>query len=121
MTTRSALLSTRIRGRMPVEPDQVHLWTLALMQAWNELPAPRGGQGDVGSCVRLLLGGVAEGQVAEPGEAVLPSVIDLVAQGQWNLPLRRSTECPWRDDDLVVGARQAIRTVAEAAAVRFKE
>lgn len=117
LAVREVLLGRRIQGRLAAPPEQVHLWTMALWHAWNELP-PNATDGGVDECVRLLLSGAAAGRAAEPGEAVLPSVVEVFDQDDWTVALSRSAACPWREDVLVEGVRIAMTTVAEAAAAK---
>jgi hypothetical protein len=120
LAVRTVLLARRLEGRIASPPEQVHLWTIALWHAWNELP-PDEGQGGVEECVRLLLAGAVSDKAAEPGEAVLPSLVEMYDQEGWTVPLARSAACPWREDILVDGVGVALTTVAEAAAVRERE
>ena len=120
VSLRGVLLGRSTRGRLAVAPEQVHLWSLALWFAWNELP-PAGPEGGLSPCVGTLLDGAAGGEAAEPGKPILPSIEDVVGEGGWPLRLKRSAACPWRDDDLVTGARLALQTVAETSQVRLDD
>ncbi len=110
--TRATLLawsgsSTGGRGqRMAVPPEELHLWSLALYAAWNDMPMEEG-SGSIGECTRLLLDSVAARRTAEPGEAVLPSVLSVLDADEWLVPVGRTSACPWRDADLLDGVRSA--------------
>ncbi len=112
------LVGRRVRGRVVVPPEQVHLWSYALFHAWNELPESVEESGSIATCVGLLLEGMAENQAADPGEAVLPLISEVVEKDRWTERLRRSADCPWRPEDLVTGSRLALNALAEATAVK---
>lgn len=97
--------------RMAVPPDELHLWSLALFSAWNEMPMEED-SGDIGQCARLVLDTLSTQRSAEPGEAVLPPILDVIETDEWVLPVGRTSACPWRDADLLDGVRSAMASVS---------
>ncbi len=96
--------------RMAVPPEELDLWTLALFSAWNEM-VMNDIAGDIGECSRSLLDSLERNQTAEPGDAVLPSVLEVVANDEWVWAVDRTAACPWRDADLLAGVQQAMDSV----------
>mgnify|MGYP002632552851 CR=1 FL=1 len=103
--------------RMAVPPEELHLWSLALYSAWNEMPMDEGA-GSIGECTRLLLDSVAARRTAEPGDAVLPSFLQILEAGEWIVPVGRTAACPWRDADLLEGVASSLASVVREVAFR---
>ena len=112
---REQLLSVSLDDRLPTPPEEIHLWSLALLHAYNQMPDWNTEGGDSAACIEQLVLNVADGQTAEPGEAVLPPVSYVIEQGRLPFAVERSAPCPWREDHLYMGVELAVRSVADAA------
>ena len=111
---RGALTERSYKQHVAAPPEELHLWTVALWHAWNEMP-PSGEDGGPSECVRLLVERAAHGRTLAPGEPILPSVVDVLTDGDWTLRTGVSARCPWRAGDLYQGVLLAERTLLEAA------
>lgn len=110
----AALLGADTGARPPVAPGQAQLWTLALWDAYNRMPAAASGASEapVERCVAALLTEVAAARgPAAPGEPVLPDIVAVV-RGE-SVTVSPTSRCPWPPDALETGANAAIRAVAQ--------
>jgi hypothetical protein len=114
------LLSADTGDRPPVPPGELHVWTLALFDAYNRMPSPAGGSMDrrVEECVADMVVEVARRyQPAEPGQSVLPP-IDGVAGGE-ELKITPTSGCPWSPTAINQGAAAALRAVTDMALIQW--
>jgi hypothetical protein len=113
----ASILAADTENRPPVSPGQAHLWSLAVWDAYNQMPTPAEGVMDqtVDVCVSELIVELARtSKPAVPGEPILPD-ISLVARGE-NVPVIHPTAgCPWPSDALLTGAQAAVRAVSHRA------
>lgn len=115
----TTLASSPSGERPPVAPQQIHLWTLALFDAYNRMPSPAEGSMDrpVGECVTELIDELTRRLApAEPGQPVLPS-IERIALGD-QLKVTPTSGCPWPADALSHGAQSALRAVTQMAVLQ---
>jgi hypothetical protein len=115
----SAMVGAETGERPPVAPQQVHLWTLALFDAYNRMPSPAEGSMDrpVEECVVELIDELSRRfGPAEPGQPVLPS-IDRVALGD-QIKVTPTSGCPWPADALSHGTQAALRAVTTMAVLQ---
>jgi hypothetical protein len=115
------ILTADTGGRPPVAPGQLHLWTVALFDAYNRMPSPASGSMDrrPEECIRELVEDVAgRYKPAEPGQPALPP-IDNVASGE-EFKVAPTSGCPWPSTAMSLGASAAVRAVRELALVQLK-
>lgn len=116
----ATILDADTGDRPPVAPSQIHLWTLAMFDAYNRMPSPAGGAMDrpAVECVDEALGELARRyQPAEPGQPVLPNIAD-VAAGE-EIRVTPSSGCPWPADSINRGAAASLRAVTQAALIEL--
>ncbi len=114
------LMAADTGDRPPTAPGQAHLWALALFDAYNRLPSPAGGTMDrhATACVAELVDEVARSNVpAEPGQPVMPSIVDIAAGDP--LLITPGSGCPWPSDALNQGAASALRAVTQLALIQL--
>ncbi len=110
-------------GRPVLMPSQSQLWTVAILGAYNRMPASPDGVLDQGApiCINDVLEQIAKTSTsASPGEPILPD-IQKVATGDIELLLERTPGCPWPADGLKEGALDAIRAATRLASVPPEE
>lgn len=110
------LLEADTGERPPVSPGQAHLWSLAVWDAYNQLPSPAEGVMDLTAeeCVKDLMAQVIRASgPAEPGQPVLPDISRLALGDE--IPLKPSAGCPWPSDALTKGATNALEAVTRLA------
>jgi hypothetical protein len=120
-SVQEALLKADTGDRPPVAPSQLHLWTVALWDAYNRLPdSPDGVEANTAEdCVEDLVVQLRlASDTAEPGQPILPS-IDLVAAGQV-VRVSPSVGCPWPAEAIQAGARASLQAVTSLALVQMK-
>lgn len=116
-----AILTADTGDRPAVAPSQLHLWTLALWDAYNRLPdSPDGVDANTAEdCVEDLVVQLRlQAETAEPGQPILPS-IDLVAAGQV-VKVSPSVGCPWPAEAIQAGARASLQAVTSLALIQMK-
>ena len=111
------MLTADTGARPVVAPGQMHLWSLALWDAYNRLPSPASGAMDkpVGYCVDELIGKlllIPEPTV--PGSPLLPDLA-LVAVGDKAISITPSPSCPWPTDVFKKSAESVVQSVANLA------
>lgn len=114
------ILSADTGDRPPVPPGQLHLWTLALFDAYNRMPSPAGGAMDrpADECIAELIAEVARrNQPAEPGQPVLPSISSVVTGEE--VRVTPSAGCPWPGQAVSLGAQAALRAVTDLALIEW--
>ena len=120
-TVMETILSADTGDRPPVAPGQLHVWTLALFDAYNRMPSPAGGAMDrtAEECVRDLVEEVSRRyQPAEPGQPALPPIANIA--GGDELKVTPTAGCPWPATAINLGAQSALRAVREIALVQWK-
>jgi hypothetical protein len=118
-TVMETLLQADTDDRPPVAPGQVHVWTLALFDAYNRMPSPAGGAMDrpMESCLTDLIAEVAQRyQPAEPGQPVMPPIA-AIAGGE-ELRITPTSGCPWPAGVLNQGAAAAVRAVTQMGLIQ---
>ncbi len=108
------LLTTDTGTRPVVAPSQMHLWSLALWDAYNRLPSPASGVLDkpVGYCVEELVGKMLNNpEPSVPGQPILPD-LTAVASGDKQISVSPSASCPWPTGVFEDAAEAAIQSVA---------
>ena len=112
-----ALLASDAGNRVPVAPSQAHLWTLALWDAYNQMPSPADGVLDspVNICITELMDQVLRSAApAEPGAPLLPNIVS-VASAEKKILITPTPGCPWPDKAIEQGANAALLAVAHTA------
>lgn len=114
---RHALLTSDTGGRLPVYPEQLHLWTMALWYGYNFMPDLKSGRTpSVNACVQNLMLNLALFRLESPDSNVpaLPDIREVINARAWTGgPLGATALCPWREERLYEGARHAIDSVAD--------
>lgn len=116
----NTILDADTGDRPPVTPSQIHLWSLALFDAYNRMPSPAEGAMDrpATECVAEAIQELARRyQPAEPGQPVLPNVAD-VAAGE-EVRVTPSSGCPWPADAINRGAAASLRAVTQASLIQL--
>jgi hypothetical protein len=111
------LLGARGLTRPAVAASEAHLWSLALLDAYNRMPSPAEGvlDEDLPTCVEaLLLELAARPSPPVPGEPVLPDLVS-VADGRFRVVPTPTPGCPWPADAVQLGADAALRAAARLA------
>lgn len=113
-----ALLSYDLGDDRPVTvPSQVNLWTLALWDAYNQMPSPANGikNKTVGECVDSFLEFTEKNASALVlGQPLLPD-ITAVAFEEENIQLPMTSGCPWIGGSLLLGAGNALQAASDYA------
>lgn len=114
----SALLSYDLGDDRPVTvPSQVNLWTLALWDAYNQMPSPADGikNKTVGECVDMFLEFTEKNTSALVlGQPLLPDITAVALQeSQVQLPM--TSGCPWIGGSIVTGANNALQAASDYA------
>jgi hypothetical protein len=120
-TVMETILSADTGARPPVAPGQLHLWSLALFDAYNRMPSPAAGAMDrpADECVRELVEDVAQRyKPAEPGQPALPPIANIATGDE--LKIRPTSGCPWPATSINLGAQAAVRAAREMALVQWK-
>ncbi|HMV65556.1 MAG TPA: hypothetical protein PKA64_01805 [Myxococcota bacterium] len=115
------ILAADTGDRPPVSPGQLHVWTLALFDAYNRMPSPAGGAMDrtAEECVQDLVEEVSRRyQPAEPGQPALPPIGNIASGDE--LKVTPTAGCPWPSTAINQGAQAALRAVRELALVQWK-
>lgn len=124
-TIREALLSADSGGLLPVYPEQLHLWSLALWHAYNHMPDLTFGRGPgLQGCVTSLTTELAilRQENGERTAPILPDALDTLTSNAWTGGVLATTAlCPWREDRLVEGLRIAFDTVVDDWILREQE
>ncbi len=113
----ASILTADTESRPPVSPGQAHLWSIAVWDAYNQMPTPADGVMDqtVDVCVaELILELARTSKPAVPGEPILPD-ISMVARGEQVPMIHPTAGCPWPSDSLQTGALAAVRAVSHRA------
>jgi len=114
----AALLSYDLGDDRPVTtPTQVNLWTLALWDAYNQMPSPADGikNKTVAECVDLFLEFTQNNSSALVlGQPLLPDIA-AVALAAENVKLPMTSGCPWIGGSLTKGANNALQSVSDYA------
>jgi len=108
------LLTTDTGTRPVVAPSQMHLWSLALWDAYNRLPSPASGVLDkpVGYCVEETIVKLMKNpDPSVPGQPILPD-LTTIASGDKTLSISPSASCPWPTGVFEDAAEAAIQAVA---------
>ena len=108
------LLTTDTGTRPVVAPSQMHLWSLALWDAYNRLPSPASGVLDkpVGYCVEETITKLMKKpDPSVPGQPILPD-LTTIASGDKTLNISPSASCPWPTGVFEDAAEAAIQAVA---------
>ncbi len=116
----ASLLETDSGDRPPVAPSQIHLWSLALFDAYNRMPSPAEGSMDrpAEECVADVMRELGERyQPAEPGQPVLPNLADVAAG--FEVRVTPTSGCPWPADAINRGAQSALRAVTQSALIQL--
>jgi hypothetical protein len=98
-------------------PSQVNLWTLALWDAYNQMPSPADGIKDktVAECVDLFLEFTEKNKSALVlGQPLLPNITAVALQEE-NIQLPMTSGCPWIGGSLVTGANNALQAASDYA------
>lgn len=114
------ILEADTGDRPPVSPGQIHLWSVALWDAYNRLPSSPPGvtNNTAADCVKSLVEQVARKETpAEPGQPVLPPLA-IIAAGE-RLELSPSVGCPWPADAVHKGAQAALRAATNLALIQL--
>ena len=104
-------------ARPPCAPGQLHLWSLALWDAYNALPpvGPYTDAADAAECAGAFVAARAAAVPSgRPGEPVLPDLA-AVAQGEEELEVTLDARCPWTEEMLREAARAAVQAAARQA------
>jgi len=108
--------------RASMLPSQAQLWSLAVFDAYNNMPSTPGGTLDapMDQCLSRVLSDLADGgSPAAPGEALLPDIV-AVALGDAEVSASPTPGCPWPRDALANGANNALRAVGRLAAYQLE-
>lgn len=108
------LLTADTGTRPVVAPSQMHLWSLALWDAYNRLPSPASGVLDkpVGYCVEETIVKLMKNpDPSVPGQPILPD-LTMIASGDKTLSISPSASCPWPTGVFEDAAEAAIQAVA---------
>lgn len=108
------LLTADTGTRPVVAPSQMHLWSLALWDAYNRLPSPASGVLDkpVGYCVEETIVKLMKNpDPSVPGQPILPD-LTTIASGDKTLSISPSASCPWPTGVFEDAAEAAIQAVA---------
>lgn len=124
-TIREALLTADSGGLLPVYPEQLHLWSLALWHAYNHMPDLTFGRGPgLEGCVSALTTDLAilRQEGGERSTPILPDALDTLTSNAWTGGVLATTAlCPWREDRLVEGLRIAFDTIIDDWILREQE
>ena len=114
----AAMLSYDLGDDRPVTvPSQVNLWTLALWDAYNQMPSPADGikNKTVGECIDLFLEFTEKNASALVlGQPLLPDLTAVAFQEE-NVQLPMTSGCPWIGGSLVMGANNALQAASDYA------
>jgi hypothetical protein len=114
----AAMLSYDLGDDRPVTvPSQVNLWTLALWDAYNQMPSPADGikNKTVGECIDLFLEFTEKNASALVlGQPLLPDLTGVAFQEE-NVQLPMTSGCPWIGGSLVMGANNALQAASDYA------
>ena len=113
-----ALLSYDLGDDRPVTvPSQVNLWTLALWDAYNQMPSPADGikNKTVGECVDAFLEFTEKNSSALVlGQPLLPDITAVAFEAE-NIQLPMTSGCPWIGGSLTLGAGNALQAASDYA------
>lgn len=119
-TVMKAIMETDLGQRSAVNPGELHFWTLALFDGYNRMTSVAEGVGDMSAaeCIEQALEEYSQNsELAEPGQAVLPPIADVIT-GKQEVKFKPTQACPWPSDSVDHGAKALLRAVTQTALIR---
>ncbi len=111
------ILTADTGSQVVIAPSQIHLWSLALWDAFNRMPSPANGVMDkpLEYCIEEFIGFMTDNQNSPKAGAPIFPDLTLVSSGVYKINITPSPGCPWPTGAFQKGAENAIQAASNYA------